>query len=175
MKPSFEEINSLLRYEPETGLLYWKKIGRGRSLDLSKPAGSLNSDGYLAIRINYKSLYVHQIAWILSNGEWPRKDLDHKNRVRSDNRMINLREATRSENMRNGSHYKKNSSGFLGVQKRQYHGMRGEKWVARIMVDRKDIYLGMFPSINEAIETRKKAEKKYFGEFAPIIMEKVQT
>lgn len=91
------------------------------------------------------------------------KGCDHIDRNPMNCRKENLREATQQENMRNISLQKNNSSGVTGVGVHKQTG----KWRARIMVDYKEIGLGLFDNKNDAIKARLRAEIKYFGDFAP--------
>ena len=93
---------------------------------------------------------------------FPKKIVDHINRDKLDNRKNNLRLCSPTENSRNISIAKNNTSGVTGVKK-TIHGT----WNASIMVDRKGIHLGNFKTLEEAKEARIKAELKYFGEFSP--------
>ena len=89
------------------------------------------------------------------------KDTDHINRDRADNRRSNLRPATRTENGRNRGPQRNNKSGFKGV----HWDKRLGKWQARIRVNGKNIHLGYFDNLQDAISARLSAEAKYFGEF----------
>ena len=82
----------------------------------------------------------------------------HINNCRS-----NLRRATQAENVKNKSKQKNNASGVTGVG----WVKKLSKWRARITFNEKEIYLGVFDNKMDAIRERLKAEKKYFGEFAP--------
>src|SRR5699024_4388440 len=93
---------------------------------------------------------------------FPEEIVDHINRDKLDNRKMNLRLCSPTENSRNISIAKNNKSGVTGVEK-----MSNGKWRARIMVDRKGIHLGSFKTLEEAKDARMKAEIKYFGEFSP--------
>ena len=95
-------------------------------------------------------------------GEWPSTIVDHKNRIRSDNRWENLRTATRSENGINSQVKKNNTSGFKGV-----HKLRDGGYVARIGVNKERKYLGYFYSAEEAGCAYDKAAEELFGEFNP--------
>ena len=86
--------------------------------------------------------------------------IDHMNRNKLDNRKENFRYATKSENRINSKIRTNNTSGIQGVRFEQ------GKWRARISIDGKYVHLGMFDSFEEAVKTRLKAEKKYYGEFA---------
>lgn len=88
---------------------------------------------------------------------------DHIDGNTLDNRRVNLRACTNKENVRNRvSLDKRNKSGVTGVSFKKSNG----KWVGNIMVDKKQIHLGLFENIEKAIEARREAEIKYFGAFA---------
>ena len=89
------------------------------------------------------------------------KEVDHKNRKKNDNRLFNLRPATRAENNINKDPVSTNTSGYAGVSYRKgYNNYR-----AYIVVNNKQIHLGVRPTAEEAYVLRLEAEKKYFGEF----------
>ena len=89
-------------------------------------------------------------------------NIDHRNNNKSDNRKSNLRKATVSQNTMNRAIRKDNISGCTGV----YWDKQKNKWAAKIIVNGKQIYLGYFDKIEDAVRTRKEAEDKYFGEFS---------
>ncbi len=91
--------------------------------------------------------------------------VDHINGNRLDNRKSNLRVCRRGENMRNIKRKKNNTSGQAGVRRYGRHG----RWLARIMIDRREIHLGCFDSYDAAVSARLAGELKYFGAFAPHI------
>lgn len=127
------------------------------------PVGWLTERGYIRIKVGGKIFMAHRIAWLLSTGRWPKNQIDHINGKRSDNRLINLREATQSENTRNSIIRNDNKSGVTGVC---FH-KQSKKWQADIRINKKIKYLGLFPSIREAMIVRKKAEEEYYGNFTP--------
>lgn len=88
---------------------------------------------------------------------------DHEDRNELNNRKYNLRVATHQENARNHNKQKNNTSGYIGV----YQNKRYGTWRAFIMIDKKNINLGSYKYKNDAIRARLRAEKEYFGEFAP--------
>jgi len=97
------------------------------------------------IMVDRTSHKAHRLAWLYTYGEWPVGDIDHINECKGDNRIINLREATRAENMQNRSKANKNGhSGLLGVTK------VGKKWLGQIHVDGVRHHLGRFESPQEA-------------------------
>jgi hypothetical protein len=154
-----DALKSLLRYEPDTGLIYWVVKGGGKIK--KKPAGTKLHSGYLGICIGSKRWQAHRIAWALHHGAWPKDQIDHINGVKTDNRICNLREATNSQNGKNLGLSKANTSGFKGVSFEKYTG----KWKAFIRVDGKMISLGRFADIEKAIAERKAAEQHYFNKW----------
>jgi len=87
-------LEGLLTYDPDTGIFTAVKTrGRHRA---GKRAGSKGGEGYIIIKINRRNYRAHQLAWVWMFGEWPRMDIGHINRDRSDNRIANLRLAITS-------------------------------------------------------------------------------
>lgn len=78
------------------GHLWWKVPGPGRRWD--GPAGSLDSEGYVRIKVFGQSYGEHRLVWLYHKGEWPPGQLDHINLKPADNRIENLREATNRDN-----------------------------------------------------------------------------
>lgn len=149
-----ERIQKLMRYEPETGLFFSTSVCKGRFV--GSKLGSLKKDGYIVITIDYRAYPAHRIAWLLVYGEWPKGDIDHINGVRDDNRIVNLRDVSRSVNIQNQRKPRRgNSSGKLGVSR------RGARFEAQISVKGKDIHLGIFDSPDDAHDAYIQAKRKY--------------
>ena len=91
-----EELLNNIEYNPETGKFFWKKTKQGRNKDLS--AGGKDKDGYIAICINGSQYKAHRLAWIIYHGFAPTEQIDHINKITSDNRICNLRLASQTEN-----------------------------------------------------------------------------
>lgn len=104
---------------------------------------------------NGKTVRMH---WIICG-----KYYDHADRNTFNNLKSNLRKANRTENARNYSKQKNNTSGFSGVSWDKQHS----KWVANITIEKKRKKIGRFANKEDAIVARLQAEKEYFGEFAP--------
>ncbi|WYV99228.1 HNH endonuclease [Pseudomonas phage vB_PpuM-KoPa-4] len=154
-----EYCKSNLRYDPETGVLTWKSQVSPRVV-VGTEAGSINKHGYRTIGIMGKVMKAHRIAWAIYHGVWPDCDIDHKNRVRSDNRIGNLRLATVVQNANNQSKAKNNTSGYKGVS---WCTTRG-KYRASIVVDGKRKTLGYYITPEEAhavLEVARQAHKEY--------------
>jgi len=139
-----ERLRSLLRYEPESGLLYWNVTGGSRQA--GSVAGTLRKQGYVNVCIGGRFYRAHRVAFALHHGRWPLGEIDHLNRVRNDNRICNLRECTKSENGRNKSVYKNTASGIRGVG----WDRQRNKWKASLYQEGKKISLGRFSTAEEA-------------------------
>jgi hypothetical protein len=164
--PDIETLRQLLRYDPEAGKLYWLDRQNNKSFNTrfsGKEAGTAKDRyGYLQIEIININTRSHIIAWALHYGLYPSDELDHINGDRADNRIVNLREATRSQNNMNTALAKNNTSGAKGV-----HFFKvTNKWSSFIKINRKSIHLGYFLTFEEAVDARKKAEIRYHGEYA---------
>jgi len=160
-------------YDPSSGYVIWMERGpntfscaenertrvssRWNKLRSGKRAGHMNSNGYVVMCIEGKTIQGHRIAWALHYGEWPSDEIDHINGNKSDNRISNLRVVSPRENSQNRKRPKTNSSGSIGVH---YH-KRSMSWHARIMVDGKRHHLGSFNTSGEASEAYDRAAKKF--------------
>lgn len=144
----------------KNGELWWKTKFTN-ACKLHKPIGCDNGRGYLVCRISGKSYRVHRLIWLYHYGEWPSDDVDHINGIRNDNRIENLREATRTNNNYNRGSTPDTSSKFKGVYKR-----RTKNFIAEIHKDRKKYYLGSFDSEIEAAKAYDTKAKELCGEFA---------
>ncbi len=147
MKPlaSYDLVNAMLIYEPETGVLRWR-VTRWRH-KAGSLAGSRDSRGYWYVTLRpYRSMPVHRVAWLLTRGAWPLGDIDHINGDPSDNRIANLRDVRHQVNNQNKKRpHKTNGSGYLGVSPSD-----GGRWRAGIWVSGKNIHLGCFSTPEDA-------------------------
>lgn len=171
---SAEVLRQLLRYEPETGKLFWK--ARPASMfpsDLSavlwngKWAGkealtASNGYGYPRGEILGRSYLAHRVIWCMQTGSWPVEHVDHINRDRSCNRWDNLREASRSENSCNRASKENSTSQFLGVS----WAADRKKWVARISEKNGYRHLGTFNFEKAAALAYDDAARISHGKFA---------
>ncbi len=126
-------------------------------------AGSKNhASGYVHIKFRGRIYKAHRMAWAFVTGRWPRRDVEHKNRIKNNNQWRNLRLANDSQNQANVGRRKDNTSGCKSVHLRKDNG----NWRARIQVKHKRISLGSFSTPELAHAAYCKAAKKHFGEFA---------
>jgi hypothetical protein len=162
---SYEQAAELLRYNPETGKLYWLP----RPVEAFRNAGAattfnrhhanqeafihVGSDGYMRGRVWYRAYLAHRVAWLLHYGEWP-DVIDHLNGERADNRIANLRSVTAAGNSLNLAVRSDSRSGVAGVTWASFHG----KWCAYIRKGGRRTILGHFDTIEGAAEARRAAE-----------------
>ena len=154
-----EYLRSILHYEPATGI-FTRKVSTSNRTKVGDVAGSPNNEGYLNISGLSRKVKAHRLAWLYVHGVWPKEHLDHINKVRHDNRISNLREATNQQNMQNASTRTDSISRQAGV----VWWKRDSNWRARIRHNYKDIHLGYFTTIEEAVAARKAAEKLYWSD-----------
>jgi hypothetical protein len=154
--PPASELWELFDYRPFTGELIRKKAGPTRPDIIGKPAGSFNKNlGYWTVNIQNKNYYAHRVIWCWVTGLDPASfQIDHKNMNRFDNRWVNLRLATKAENMRN----------------RLCRGTTYTKWgwKAQITINCKNIHLGYYTSESQAAEAYEKAAIQLHGEFCRV-------
>jgi hypothetical protein len=149
-----ERLRELLDYNPETGIFTWRQAP-SNSIKAGSIAGSKNHDGYRRIKINLIDHAAHRLAWFYVHGVWPAHEIDHINGIRTDNRICNLRDVPRMDNMQNQRTAQRGAkSGFLGVYSN--HG----KWRAAIQVNKKTIALGNFATPEEAHQAYLEAKRR---------------
>lgn len=152
-------LREALWYDPNTGLFRWR-IDR-RKVRAGTIAGSL-CNGYVRIGIDGRWYAAHRLAWLYVHGEWPSSEIDHRNTDRADNRLENLRPATRQQQSANASLRPDNACGFKGV----FFHEPTKTWQASIRFNGKNRVLGNFSSPQEAHTAYTAAAVELFGEFA---------
>lgn len=144
------ELRKHFTYDLETGIVYDNVT--------KKEASYLDGNGYKAInRYGFKALTHKLIMLYMLGKEFPNSEVDHIDHNRSNNSWNNLRVVCRKTNSRNLSKHKTNTSGYVGVS---WHKQKN-KWRAYIMVNYKQVYLGLFSNIEDAIKAREEASIKY--------------
>jgi hypothetical protein len=152
---SAERARELLAYDPETGVLRWRKVRFGGA-SAGQVAGHINKSGYCRIVVDGGSHLAHRLAWLITYGEWPRM-LDHVNGDRADNRLVNLRECNATQNSCNAKTLSRHGRGV---------SLRGGKWTAAIRASRQLYWLGTFDTKEQAAAAYRNAAKQLHGEFA---------
>lgn len=158
--PTPEYLRKRLRYEPETGKLFWidcdEETNSWRAKYVNKEAfTSFMNQGYRQGTIKKSGFLAHRVIWAIYYGKWPEKTIDHIDGDRSNNKITNLREATQSENSRNMSISKRNKSGFIGVS----WSKQRNKWHVQMMVNGINKSFGFYDDISEAAKRRLQVSK----------------
>ena len=155
--PKQEELKTIFAYDKRKGVLV-RKVN-------TSSIGRLGTCGHLDRTDGYRKIYVagirykmHRLIYKFFNGDFDESlHVDHINGDRSDNRIKNLRIVMCEENTRNRKLSTKNTSGYMGVSYVKKCG----KWKASVGYNGKDIHLGFFDKIEDAIKARKEADRKY--------------
>lgn len=159
---TIDRLKELLHYDPLSGL-FIRKVGRsGPRSRVGDFAGSSQTGGYAKIFVDSVIYKSHRLAWFYHHGEWPKGEVDHINGIKSDNRIANLRDVSRSQNRMNVGVYASNKAGIRGVS----WSAGNSKWRAQIQVMGKKISLGYYATIEDANASYQAAAKKYHGEYA---------
>jgi hypothetical protein len=167
----------LINYDPKSGLMTWKKrpawtskasknnhnpkdvTERFNNRYAGSPALSApKGNGYLYGNFRGKNILAHRAAWCMVHGSWPEQQIDHINGNRSDNRIENLRDVSALTNSRNRCHLPANF--YYGLTRNR----KSVKWTVRIKDNNKNLYLGSFEKIEDAIQCRVAAEKRIWGD-----------
>jgi len=162
-----EQARALLRYEPDTGRLFWRERARDTChsenswlrwntlYSGAEAFTSIDGNGYKHGRVLGSKHKAHRIIWLMQTGRFPEEQIDHINGVRADNRLENLRAVTNAENQKNKSLQRDNSSGSNGVS----WSKTRNRWMAYININGRMKNLGRFKTIEEAIQARSEASK----------------
>lgn len=168
---TLDYARKILKYDQDTGRLFW----RPRPFEMFSASAHhtqmwhfkrwntnygdkecflhKHSAGYFRAKIDGRNYLAHRVGWLLIHGEWPSHEIDHINGNRADNRIANLRPATKIENMHNVRMRKINTSGFTGV----FWSKAAGKWTAEVRSEGRKHYLGLFDDIRSAVKARKEA------------------
>lgn len=155
--PPQSKLQELFYYCPLTGKLTWKKQLSNKG-PVGAVAGYVNDNGYLIVGIEGNEYRVHRIVWAL-HYSCITEDLDHIDGNKLNNRIENLRLATRSQNNWNSKLRSDNTSGMKGVSEHQ------GKWRVRTFLNGKEITKSGFKTKEEAITYAKQTREKEQGEF----------
>lgn len=169
--PTPETLRQLLRYEAETGRLFWRK----RPTKFFRTEGDARKwnnrwagkEAFTAIgkqgafsRVLGVNLLAHRVAWAVAFGKWPKDQIDHINRNRLDNRICNLREADAAQNGANRCRPRGASNPYRGVS------AQCQKWRAAIGVRNRRVSIGTFACPTIAALAYDRAARELHGEFA---------
>lgn len=151
-----ERLKSLLTYDPDTGEFRWR-VNRTGGVRAGDRAGSFDTERYLIMRVDGRYYRGHRLVWLYVHGQWPAYHIDHINGNPSDNRLVNLRDATPAQNGMNRRKDSRNKSGRTGVT----WCVKSKKWRADIGQNGRILRLGRFDTLEAAVAARDKAERKH--------------
>jgi len=151
------DVREHLSYNKENGQFTWLTFRR--KVKPGDLAGTKDKDGYLVITYRGISFKAHRLAWFFENNSLPIETIDHINRNRADNRIANLRIATRHEQSQNMGEYKNNKSGYQGV----YFNTKSGKWQAQITYKGKRHHVGLFDNPEDASSARCRLKNSLSG------------
>ena len=154
-----DRLLELVTYDSDTGIFYFNSTRGGNHK--GDVAGSLHSLGYIFLMLDRVTYTAHRLAWFYCFEEWPEKFIDHIDRNKSNNKLDNLREASREENGLNTSIRKDNKTGYKGVS---FNKSRNT-YIARMTVKGIKMYLGAFKTAKEAAEVIENKSRELHGEF----------
>jgi hypothetical protein len=174
-----EILRKILRYEPETGRLFWLRrdveffedgkhsahhtCAKWNGTYAATEAFTANDGvGYKRSTIFGKQYRAHRVGWCIAFGYWPEQQIDHINGDRSDNRLCNLREASNAQNQHNRKSMRGSSSEYLGV----CWSSACQKWAARIRHGEKNVHIGIFQCEHDAALAYNFVASEIRGEFA---------
>lgn len=142
------------------GVLFWKRVNdRCYSVKPGDKAGAVNSSGAMCLSLDGKSYLNHRIIFAMHHGYLP-EFVDHVDGNRLNNRIENLRDATKTENGQNSKRSKANTSGVKGVD------LHEGKWRARVVVNGKSKHVGNYKTLEEASIAVKAARDSMHKQFA---------
>jgi len=152
---TYEELHRQLVYNKLTGVFRWK-ISNTNSVKIGSKAGCIDKlNGYAVIGINNQIYLTHRLAWFYEYGYMPENMIDHIDRIKHHNWILNLRETSRQCNLRNTGNPKDNTSGVKGV----YFCKKSNKWYAQIPKNKKQKVLGYYKDFDDAVCARLAGEQ----------------
>lgn len=154
-RPTLKRIQEVLRFDQQTGEFFYL-VNRANK-KAGNRAGNIGPNGYRTIMVDYCSFYAHHLVILFVTGRLPPKNkhVDHINGRRADNRPENLRVVPNSINSLNRSRANKNSSsGICGVY------LVNDRWLAKCVINRKGVKIGLFATAIEAARAREAYIKK---------------
>lgn len=156
-----ERLKQLFDYNPLTGKFIWKER-TGSRVVIGSEAGTNHNMGYIKMSVDGREYLAHRLAWLYVHGVMPLDCIDHINHDRSDNRISNLRQASRYQNQWNVGLQKNNTSGYKGIHYIEKSG----RWRANLRYGGKSRHLGTFETAELACEFLELAREMVHGDFA---------
>jgi hypothetical protein len=150
------KLKELFNYDENTGL-FFRKLDANNGRKAGEVAGYIDKEGYVVIAVDGRNYYAHRLVFLYMEGCFPDDCIDHADKNKANNKLSNLRKATKSENGQNLNISVRNTSGYTGV----YYEKSSNRWRARIVINKKSISLGRHKSPELAYEAYKIGKAKY--------------
>lgn len=157
-----QRLKEVLYYDKVGGNFYWRHATKRNAIKPWSKAGTPHNKGYISIQLEGKRHQAHRLAWLYVNGAMPTQHIDHINGEKADNRFENLRHANNTTNHWNESTRSTNKSGHKGV----WWHKQSRKWEAACRFNGKQIIVGRFERIQDAVEAVRKFREQHHGEYA---------
>jgi len=156
--PTQERLKELFEYRD--GLMIRKTRPSIRSF-VGQVVGCPDPEGYLRVSVDKRQYLLHRLVYLFHHGYLP-EFLDHANGNRANNKIENLRPASKYQNILNSQIRSDNTSGVKGV----CWNARKRKWFAKIYVNKKSLNLGYFDDIELADLVVREARVIHHKEYA---------
>lgn len=156
-----QRLKQVISYNPETGVFTWV-MPQSRRVKAGSIAGSRTPKGYINIGIDGTRYLAHRLAWLYMHGEFA-KEIDHANGDRGDNRIVNLRSCSRSNNAHNLT---KPSHGRTSRHKGVHWAADRQKWATQICLRGERTLVGRYEDEDAAGAAYDWQAVQMFGEFA---------
>lgn len=161
---SYELLTELFIFDPDTGEITHKGSKKNQVRD-GQVAGYIENSGYRRITINGRLYAAHKLMWCYVTKKFPDHELDHINLDKSDNRFINLRAVTKSQNCMNRRVRSDSLTGHRGVRFHKSTGL----FHARISKNGDRWSLGYFKKLQDALDAYANASLILHGGFGRTI------
>lgn len=160
-----ERLRELLDYDRDTGV-FTRKVRTSNRIKVGDVAGTVHEVKpglfYSYISLGHRKYPAHRLAWLHVHGSWPECQIDHLDGDGLNNRLVNLREATQTQNNANTKRRIDNRSGAKGVSWAKVQ----QKWRAYITCNGRQRHLGYFSEVSAASAAYRAAANKCFAEYA---------
>lgn len=156
-----DELREWFHYDSETGDVCWKRRP-ANNVKVGVPIRAKNTSGYYHVGYKRKVYVLHRLIWLMHYGEWPEFEVDHINLIKTDNRLSNLRLATKGQNQANTP----KGDGFTSKYKGVCWKKSNKCWTAQISHDGKCYWLGHYKTEEEAHAAYCEAAARLKGEFS---------
>lgn len=159
------ELTNLFDVDFHAGTLTWKNVSKYHKEKNGCPAGTprknRNDKVYWVITIRKHAYKRSRIIFAMAHGRWPKDNIDHINGNSTDDRLVNIREATATQNAWNHKTRSKRLPLPMGVRV-----VGSGRYQARISCNKQMHHLGTYATPEEASIVYRQHRKEKFGAFA---------